>query len=326
VPKLRAALMLLAFSVLFLALAPGGAMAQASYPDRVVKIVVPAPASSGFDVVGRILADVLARRTGQGFVIENRTGAGTLVGTQSAAEAAPDGYTLLIGGWSNIIFNAGLYKNQRNDPIKAFVPVALVFDLSYSMVASKQSGLTTPQQVIEAAKAAPGKLTLANAGHGTGHHIFGRAFQRITGVQMQEVPYRGSAPAWPDVLSGRIDVFIDTTPGAQPYIQSGQVNGIGLLAPRRRVSAPDFPTMAERGVSGLDVESWVGVFAPAGTPPAIVARLQKEIEAAMPELTPRFIAAGGEPLSIPADKVQAQVLADHAKWLPIVRGMNITLD
>ena len=128
------------------------------------------------------------------------------------------------------------------------------------------------------------------------------------------------------VLSGRIDVFIDTTPGAQPYIKSGQVNGIGLLAPRRRVSAPDFPTMAERGVPGLEIESWVGVFAPTGTPSAVIAKLQQEIAAAMPELAPRFIAAGGEPLSIPTDKVQAQVLGDHAKWLPIVQGMNITLD
>ena len=151
-PKRSAALIPLALPLLAslllspLALAPSGAMAQASYPDRVVKIVVLAPASSGFDVVGRIVADVLGKRMGQGFVIENRTGAGTLVGTQSAAEAAPDGYTLLIGGWSNIIFNAGLYKNQRHDPIKAFVPVALVFDLSYSMVASKQSGLTTPSR------------------------------------------------------------------------------------------------------------------------------------------------------------------------------------
>jgi tripartite-type tricarboxylate transporter receptor subunit TctC len=307
------------------ALSPGGA-AEQSYPDHTLKIVVPSAPAGGYDVVGRLLADQLSKRLVQNVIVENRPGAGTIVGTQFVVDSPADGYTLLIGGLSNIIFNAGLYKNLRHDPMRDLVPLALPFNLSYSLVGSKQSPYVTPQQIIDAAKATPGKLTLANAGRGTGQHILGAAFIKITGTQMLEVPYRGSTAVYPDLLSGRVDLFVDSTTAALPYVKSGQVNGIAILAARRSPHAPDLPTMTEAGVLGLEIDGWVGLFAPAKTPPNAIARLQREIANAMPELKPRFEAAGGEPMEVPPERLQSYLQADYDKWIKIIRDADIRLE
>jgi tripartite-type tricarboxylate transporter receptor subunit TctC len=308
-----------------LALLPGHAEAQ-GYPEQTIKIVVPSAPAGGYDVIGRLLADQLSKRLGQNVIVENRPGAGTLVGTQAVVDAPPDGYTLLIGGLSNIIFNPGLYKNLRHDPMRDLVPVALPFNLSYSLVGSKQSPYATPKEIIAAAKANPGKLTLANAGRGTGQHILGAAFMKTTGAQMLEVPYRGSTAVYPDLLSGRVDLFVDSTTAALPYITSGQVNGIAILAAKRSPLAPDLPTMTEAGVPGLEIDGWVGLFAPAKTPPAVISRLQLEIANAMEELKPRFEAAGGEPMVVPPDRLKSYLQADYDKWIKIIREADIRLE
>jgi tripartite-type tricarboxylate transporter receptor subunit TctC len=231
---LRAALLALG---VFIA-APENAGAQ-SYPDRAVKIVVPIGPAGSYDIVGRLLADQLSKRLGQSFVVENRPGAGTIVGTQAVINSPPDGYTLLVGGLSNIVFNAGLYQKLPYDPLNDLVPVALVFNISYTLVGYKDLPYSSPQDVIAAAKANPGGLKLANAGTGTGQHIMGAAFMKLTGTKFLEVPYRGSAAAFPDLLAGRVDLFVDSTPAALPYIKSGQAKGIGTC---RRSEAHKFPT------------------------------------------------------------------------------------
>jgi tripartite-type tricarboxylate transporter receptor subunit TctC len=308
-----------------LALSSSNAAAQ-SYPDQTIKIVVPSAPAGGYDVIGRLLADQLSKRLGQNVIVENRPGAGTVVGTQSVVDAPADGYTLLIGGLSNIIFNAGLYKNLRHDPMRDLVPVALPFNLSYSLVGSKQSPYANPKEIIAAAKASPGKLTLANAGRGTGQHILGAAFMKTTGTQMLEVPYRGSTAVYPDLLSGRVDLFVDSTTAALPYIKSGQVNGIAILTARRSPLVPDLPTMTEAGVPGLEIDGWVGLFAPAKTPPDAIARLQREIANAMAELKPRFEAAGGEPMYVPPDRLKSYLQADYDKWIKVIRDADIRLE
>jgi tripartite-type tricarboxylate transporter receptor subunit TctC len=312
-------------AALTLPLAAGPTRAQA-YPDRPVKIIVPIGPAGSYDLVGRVLADQLTRRLGQTVLVENRPGAGTIVGTQSVVASPPDGYTLLVGGLSNIVFNAGLYKKLSYDPLADLVPVALVFNISYTLVGSKNFPHTTPQQVLEAARKNPGTLKLANAGVGTGQHLLGAALQKITGTKMLEVPYRGSSAVFPDLISGRVDLFLDSTPAALPYVKSGQVNGIAIMTAKRNEQMPNVPTMTESGIPGMEIDSWIGLFAPAKTPPAVIARLQKEIADALPELKPRFEASGGEVMQIPPDRLPGFVKAEYDKWIKVIRDAGISLD
>jgi tripartite-type tricarboxylate transporter receptor subunit TctC len=297
-----------------------------SYPDRPVKIIVPSGPGGGYDILGRVVADQLGRRLHQAVTVENRPGGGTIVGTKAAIVSPPDGYTLLVGGLSNIIFNVGLYKNPPYDPLKELVPVALLFNIAYSLVGSKNSPYPTMKDILAAAKASPGGIKLANAGVGTGQQVVGAAFQSITGVKMLEVPYRGASAAYPDLLSGRVDLFFDSTPGAMPYIKSGQVKGIAILASKRHPDAPDIPTMTELGIPGLEIDAWMGIFAPANTPPAVVALLQKNIAEAGPEMKQRLSSAGGELMDVPAQELNAVVKADYDKWLKTIKDAGISLD
>ena len=306
-------------------LAPGTSQAQ-SYPSRPVKVIVPIGPSGSYDILGRIVADQLGRRFNQTFVVENRPGGGTIVGTKAVVASEPDGYTLLVGGLSNIVFNVGLYKSLPYDPLTDLVPVALLLNISYTLVGSPELPYRSPREIIAAAKANPGNIKLANAGVGTGQHVVGAAFQAITGTRMLEVPYRGSSLAFPDLLSGRVDLFFDSTPAALPYVKSGQARGIAVLAARRHPGAPDVPTMTEAGVPGLEIDSWVGIFAPARTPPSVIALLRRHLAEAGPEMKPRLAEIGGELMDVPADKLDAMIRADTAKWLTIIKDAGIRLD
>jgi tripartite-type tricarboxylate transporter receptor subunit TctC len=200
------------------ALLPAGAAAQ-TYPDRPIKIIVPIGPAGSYDLVGRLLADQLSRRLGQSVVVENRAGGGMNIGTQAVAIAPPDGYTLLVGGLANMAFNSGLYKKLPYDPLTDFVPVALVFNISYTLVGANSLPYSTPKEVVAAAQKEPDGLKMAHVGTGSGQHIFGAAFQKITQTKLLEVSYRGSAAAFPDVMTGRVDLFFDSTPAALPYVK-----------------------------------------------------------------------------------------------------------
>lgn len=316
-------------SIFLLSLAPllwtPGAKAQA-YPDHPVKIIVSVGPTGSYDLVGRLVAEQLTKRFGQSFVVENRPGAGSIVGTKSVVAAPADGYTLLVGGLSNIVFNAALYKKLSYDPLKDFVPIALVFNISYTLVASKNVPYSTVKEIIEAAKKNPGGLKVANAGVGTGQQVVAAAFQAITGTKFLEVPYRGSSLAFTDLLPGRVDLFFDSTPAAIPYVKSGQAKGIAVLAPKRNPQIPDVPTMTEAGVPGLEINSWIGIFARSGTPPAIIARLQKEIAASAPAMAPRLANLGGEAIDIAPEKLNGFIKADYDKWFKIIKDAGIHLD
>lgn len=321
----RTKLTVLMLSALALAFAPIGAMAQ-TYPDRPIKIIVPIGPAGSYDLVGRLLADQLTRRLGQSVVVENRAGGGMNIGTQAVAIAPPDGYTLLVGGLANMAFNSGLYKKLPYDPLADFVPVALVFNISYTLVGANSLPYSSPKDVVAAAKKEPDAIKMAHVGTGSGQHIFGAAFQKITGTKFLEVSYRGSAAAFPDVMTGRVDLFFDSTPAALPYVKGGQVKGIGVLAAKRHPQMPDVPTMTEAGVPGLEIESWIGLFAPAKTPPAVIARLQQEIAQASAELKPRFEAAGGELMEMAPEKLPGFVTAEHDRWTKVIRDAGISLD
>lgn len=302
------------------------AEAQTNYPDRPVKIIVPIGAGGSYDLVGRHLADVLSRRTGQAFFVENKPGAGTVVGTQAAAQSEPDGYTLLIGGLSNMAFNSALYSKLGYDPLRDFVPVALVYRFGYVMVGRKDMPQTHLKDIVAAAKANPGSITVATAGVGTGQQLVAAAFMKAAGVRLLEVPYKGSPSAFTDLLAGRVDLFFDSVAAGLPYVQSGQARGIAVLSSKRNPLAPDVPTMSEAGVPGLDVDSWLGIFVPAKTPPEIIAKLRGDIRAALPDLKERFEKSGGEVWDPPDDRLDAFVASEHANWTRLIREAGIKLD
>jgi tripartite-type tricarboxylate transporter receptor subunit TctC len=302
------------------------AQAQSGYPDRPVKIIVPIGPGGSYDLIGRYLADALSKRMGQAFFVENKAGAGTVVGTVAAAQSEPDGYTLMIGGLSNMAFNSALYAKLAYDPLKDFVPVALVYRFGYVMVGRKDLPQKTLQDIVAAAKARPGSITVATAGVGTGQQLVAAAFMKAAGVKFLEVPYKGSPPAFTDLLAGRVDLFFDSIAAGLPYVQSGQARGIAVLSSKRSRLAPDVPTLSEAGVPGLDVDSWLGVFAPAKTPPAVLARLRTEIRAALPDLKERFENSGGEAWDLPDGKLDAFVASEYEDWTKLIREAGIKLD
>ncbi|MEA2883773.1 MAG: hypothetical protein QOH32_3029 [Bradyrhizobium sp.] len=309
-----------------LALASGTAQAQPAYPNRPIKIIVPIAPGGSYDLVGRTMADALSKRTGQAFFVENKPGAGTVVGTQAASQSEADGYTLLVGGLSNMAFNSALYTKLGYDPLKDFVPVALVYRFGYVMVARRDLPQTSLQEVVAAAKANPGSITVATAGVGTGQQLVAAAFMKAAGIKLLEVPYKGSPPAFTDLLAGRVDLFFDSNAAGLPYVQSGQARGIAVLSSKRTALAPDVPTMSEAGVPGLDVDSWLGIFAPARTPPEAIAKLRREIRAALPELKERFEKSGGEAWDLPDEKLDGFVASEYEAWTKLIRDAGIRLD
>src|SRR3954452_2446528 len=314
----------IAFAVLVL----GGAMAEAqtAYPNRPIKIIVPIGPGGSYDLVGRLVADALSNRVGQALVVQNKPGAGTVVGTIAAAQSEADGYTLVVGGISNMAFNSALYSKLGYDPRKDFTPVALVYKFGYVMVTRKDLPQAALQDIVAAAKASPGSITGATAGVGTGQQLTAAAFMRAAGIKLLEVPYKGSPPAFTDLLAGRVDLFFDSIAAGLPYVQSGQARGIAVLSSKRSPLAPDVPTMSDAGVAGLDVDSWLGIFAPAKTPPEAITKLRMEIRAALPDLKERFEKSGGEAWDLPDDKLDGFVASEYENWTKLIRETGIKLD
>jgi tripartite-type tricarboxylate transporter receptor subunit TctC len=303
---------------------PGAAAAE-GYPDRPVRIIVPIGAGGPYDFVGRLLANRLSDLLGQTFFVENRTGAGTLVGTQSAAAAPADGYTLLVGGLSNLVFNFALYQKIGYEP-DDFVPIALVYSFPYVMVARRDLPQRNLAEIISYARQSPGKLTIAHAGSGSGQQVVGAAFMKLTGTTMVEVPYRRTNGAYPDMLAGRVDLLFDSAAAARPFIAANKVRGVALLAPLRYPTMPDLPTIGEAGLPRLDTESWIGLFAPAGTPPAVLDRLRSATRIAADELKPQFEKSGGSLMQMTVAGTDKFIKSEFDLWTRVIRDAGIRLD
>ena len=301
------------------------AWAQGAYPNRPLRVIVPQPPGGGFDFVARQLADRLSKQIGQSVVVENKTGSGTLVGTEAAAQAAPDGYTLLMGSVSNIALNMGLYEKLSYDSLRDFEPVGLAVSYSYTLTARQDLPLNTLKDVVAYAKANPGKLTYASAGNGSGQHVLAAALWHLAGVNVVHVPYRGAQAAYMDMLGGRVDLFFDLSSTARAQIEGGKIKPLALSGAERNPMHPDVPTITESGVAQLDLESWFGYFVPSKTPADVQERLRSELAKviAQPELQETFRKAGGKPLALNTEQTRALVKRDVDRWTKLVREIGI---
>jgi tripartite-type tricarboxylate transporter receptor subunit TctC len=316
----------LCLAAVLMAAAPQISLAQATnYPNKPVRVVIPQPPGGGFDFVGRVLADRMGKAMGQTFVAENRPGSGTLVGTDFVAKSPPDGYTLLTGSISNIALNPGLYRNLPYDSLKDFEPVGLAVSYSYTLMARKDLGINSLKDVVAHAKANPRKLTYASAGNGSGQHVLAAALWHLAGAEITHVPYRGAQAAYQDLLGGRVDLFFDLSPTARVQVDAGNVKALAVSGSSRNPAHPDVPTIQETGVAALELESWFGYFAPAKTPPEVLARLRAELAQviAAPDVIDAFRKAGGKPMNLNPAETRALVRRDVERWTKLIRDADI---
>jgi len=302
----------------------GGAQAQ-NYPERPVRIIVPVGLGSAYDIIGRMLASKLTEQVGQTFFVENHTGAGTLVGTQVAAAAPADGYTLVVGGLSNIVFNFALYQNIRYEP-GDFVPVAVVYTSPYVLVTRKDLPLWDLAEIINYGRQRPGRLTVAHLGSGSGQQIVAAVFMKLTGTSIVEVPYRRAQAPYADLIAGRVDLLFDPMTAALPFVTAQKIRGVAVLAPQRYARVPNVPTVAEAGLPDLDVESWIGLFAPADTPREILWRLRRETRIAAAGLKQQFERSGGALMQLPVAETDKFIKSEFDLWTKVIRNAGIRLD
>jgi tripartite-type tricarboxylate transporter receptor subunit TctC len=294
-----------------------------AYPDRPVRIIVPTGPASAHDLIGRLLANRLRSQLGQPFVIENRPSASMSV--EAAANAPADGYTLMVGGLGNLVFNFALY-HKLPYALEDFAAIAIVYAFPYVMIARNDLPEMDLAEIVSYARQSPGQLTSAHGGSGSGQQIVGAAFMKLTGTTIVEVPYRTPQAAYADIVAGRIDVMFDSAAAALPYIAAHKVRGIAVLAPQRHRLLPNVPTITEAGVSGLNVESWIGLFAPAGTPPETLARLRQETRLAAVELKEQFENSGGELMQMTPAETDRFVKSEFELWSQVIREAGIHLD
>jgi tripartite-type tricarboxylate transporter receptor subunit TctC len=298
------------------------------YPARPVKIVAPNPPGGGFDLVARLVAQQLSQQVGQQFIVENRTGAGTLIGTEAVAKAPADGYTLLVGSFSNIAANVGLYRALPYDPLADFVPLGMVVSYGYALVSRRDLPQSSLRELLDFARANPGKLTYGSGGVGTGQHVAAAVLAQLAGVQMMHVPYRGVQAAYQDLLSGRVDLIFDNAGTAKPYVDDGRVKAFAVSSARRFAGLPDLPTVNETGLARMELEAWFGIFARSGTAAPVLERLRAEMAKATqsPELLARFEKGGGRILRMSDAEAEAFVKSQVATWSKLIRDAGITAD
>jgi tripartite-type tricarboxylate transporter receptor subunit TctC len=276
--------------------------------------------------MARLVANYLSEKTGQTFVVENKPGGGTNIGTQEVINAAPDGYTLLIPSPANAI-NATLYKQLPFDYLRDTVPVAGIARVPNVMEVNPEVPVKTVQEFIDYAKKNPGKLNMASSGNGSSIHLSGELFKAMTGVNMVHVPYKGSAPAITDLAGGQVQVMFDNLPSSISFIKAGRLRPLGVTSQERVAALPDVPPVAET-VPGFEASSWFGVAAPKGTPNEIVEKLNKEISAAVvdPRIKVRIEDLGGIPFPVSAADFGKFVQAETDKWRPVVIKSGATVD
>jgi tripartite-type tricarboxylate transporter receptor subunit TctC len=301
--------------------------AFAVYPDRIIKIVVPFAPGGGTDVVARTLANEMAKDLGVTVIIENKPGAGTIIGTQAVATSEGDGYTLLMGTFANAV-NPSLYPKLPYDPHKDFAPVALVARSFNIVVVNPASPIKSIADLIAAAKAEPEKLSYGTYGTGTSAHLAGELFKHMAGVNLTTVPYKGAAPAITDLIGGQIQVMFTTVASCAPLVAAGQLRALAVTSAERSPAFPGLPTVSEAGVPGYDAQAWYGLFAPARTPPEIVARLNKSAAVAVQSEAFKKLAANEGLILVasPPDELDRYFHAEEERWRKVIQEAGIKPD
>ena len=292
------------------------------YPNHPVKIVVPFPAGGTTDIIARIVAQKLSDSTGQTFVVDNRPGAGGNIGSDMVAKAAPDGYTLLMGTVGTHAINPSLYEKMPYDHVKDFAPVILVAGVPNVLEVNPSLPVKSVQELIAYAKANPNKLNFASSGSGTSIHLSGELFKAMTGVSMQHVPYKGSAPALADLTGGQVDLMFDNLPSSLALIKAGKLRPLAVTSAQRSSALPDVPTIAESGVPGFEASSWFGLLAPAGTPKDVVAKINGEVAKwlATPEAKEKLASQGAiAATALTPEDFARHIAAETVKWQKVVK-------
>ncbi len=301
------------------------ALAQSDWPKRPIKIVVPFAAGGTSDILARTLAEKLTGVLKQPVIVDNKGGAGGVIGADAVAKATPDGYTLLLGTIASHAINPALRPKMPYDAAKDFAPIILLGSISNVLLVGAEQPFKTPQDIIAAAKAKPESIAFASAGQGSSQHMSGEVFKLLTGAALTHVPYKGSAPAVQDVIGGQVPMSFETVTVALPHIKGGKVRALAVTSAKRSAALPDVPTLQETGIKGFDVASWQAMYAPAGTPPAIVQRVNTEIEKiiALPEVKAKMEGLGLE--HTPNTPEQFAVFGNNeiTKWAKVVKDGNV---
>jgi tripartite-type tricarboxylate transporter receptor subunit TctC len=308
---------------------PSLASAQGAqnFPNRPIRLVVASAAGGILDTVGRIVATGIAASTGQNVVVENRAGAGGILGTEVVAKAAPDGYTLAKVATSHAI-NPGLYPKMPYDTVKDLTPVSQTVNLTNMLVVHPSVSASTVQELIALARARPRSLTFGSAGNGQSNHLSGEIFKLMAGIDMIHVPYKGSAPALVDVVAGNTSMMFVDILSAMPHVRSGRLKALGVTGFRRSTAAPDIPTIAEQGLPQFNGSTWLGLVAPAGTPADIVARLSAETARALnvPETRERLLAQGVEPVGSTPAQFAAHLDSEMQRYAAAIKASGAKVD
>jgi len=313
-----------ALAAVVVAAAP--ALAQ-SYPTKPIRIVAPSTPGDAPDVIARLVADKLSVALGQQVVVDNKPGAGGVVGSESVAKSAPDGYTLIMGNAGSHGINAAVYSKLPYDIQRDFAPVSQVAIAPNVMVINPSVPANSVAEFIAYAKSQPGKLSYASGGNGSSAHMSMELFKSMAGIDVQHIPYKGSSPALTDLIGGQVAVFIGNMPPTVPHIKAGKLRALAVTTKTRSALMPELPTIADT-LPGYETVAWFGVLAPAGTPPDVVSKLSVEIGkiARSPEMREKLVAMGAEPVGGTPEEFKAVIDRDIAKWKPLAQKVGIKVD
>ena len=306
--------------------------AQTSWPTKPIKLVVPFPPGGGTDFVARLVAEKLTTQAGWVIVIDNKPGAGGNIGLDAVAKAAPDGYTIGLGQTANLAINPALYAKMPFDPLKDFAPIASVASQPVVLLVNASSPYETLADVVAASKAKPESLRIGLAGNGTVGHLAGEMLERRAAIQVLNVPYKGAGPAMTDLLGNQVELNFANTPVAIPQLVGGKVRALAISSPQRLKNVPQLaavPTVAELGYPGFDAITWTGLVAPAGTPPAVVERINSEVQKLLkrPDVIEKLALEGSTAAAEGTPKQFADYIrSEHQKWGALIREANIKLD
>ena len=315
------------FATLLLAALSATAQAQ-TWPSKPIRYIVPFAAGGTTDILARTIAEKLSIALGQPVVVENKPGAGGGVGAAETAKAPPDGYTIMGGTISTHAINATLYSNLPYDPVKDFAAITLIARVPNMLVINNDIPAKDVAELIKLMKASPGKWNFASSGNGTSQHLSGELFKGMAGVDMQHIPYKGSPPALSDVMGGQVSMTFDNITTAWTLAKGGKLRALAVTTAKRSPIAPDVPTLGESGLPGYEIGSWQGVFAPAGTPPDIVKRLNAEIVKIinLPDVQKKLLDLGAEPVANSSEEFTAFVKVEVVKWGEVVKKSGAKVD